>query len=75
MDLRFWPLWLAMVAAAMADEGRLAAVAAKCTATLLSAHSGALKHIEGNGLAADERVKQDPAQGLGITAVAVPRLC
>ncbi len=35
-----WPVWLAVAAVAMADERRLAAVAAKCTATPCSAHSG-----------------------------------
>ena len=56
------------VAAAMADEGPFAAVAAKCTATPLSSHSGTLKHFKGNDLAADECFKQDPVQGLGVTA-------
>ena len=70
-----------MVAAAMADEGRVAAVAARGTVTPWSAHSGTLKHFRGNVLTAGEWVKQDPAsrrlrcQGHGITAVAVSRRC
>ena len=65
----------------MADEGRVATVAAMGTVTLWSAHSGTLKHVRGNVLTAGEWVKQDPAsrrlrcQGHGITAVAVSRRC
>ena len=61
----------------MADEGRVAAVAAMGTLTPWSAHSGTLKHVRGNVLTAGEWVKQDPAsrrlrcQGHGSTAVAV----
>ena len=74
-----------MVAAAMADEGRVAAVAAKGTVTPWSAHSGAsahsgtLKHFRDNVRTAGECVKQGPAspqrrcQGPGITAVAESR--
>ena len=47
---------MAMVAAAMADEGRVAAVAARGTVTPWSAHSGALKHFRGNVLTAGEWV-------------------
>ena len=65
----------------MADEDRVAAVAAMGTVTPWSAHSGTLKHVRGNVLTAGEWVKQDPAsrrlrcQGHGITAVAVSRRC
>ena len=45
----------------MADEGRVAAVAAMGTVTPWSAHSGTLKHFRGNVLTAGEWVKQDPA--------------
>ena len=55
--------------AAMADEGRVAAVAARGTVTPWSAHIGTVKHFRGNVLTAGEGVKQDPA----FTAVAVSR--
>ena len=67
--------------AAMADEGRVAAVAARGTVTPWSAHIGTVKHFMGNVLTAGEWVKQDPAsrrlrrKGLDITAVAVSRRC
>ena len=76
-----WLGRLAMVVAAMADEGRVAAVAARGTVTLWSAHVGTVKHFRGNVLTAGEWVKQDPAsrrlrcQSLGIAAVAVSRRC
>ena len=70
-----------MVAAAMADEGRVVTVAAMGTGTLWSANSGTLKHVRGHVLTAGEWVKQDPAsrrlrcQGHGIPALAVSRRC
>ena len=70
-----------MVAAAMADEGRVAAGAAMGAVTPWSAHGGTLKNVRGTVLTAGKWVKQDPAsrrlrcQGLGITAVAVSRRC